>query len=315
MRTSQRNVEKMSRRALRFAFTLVELLVVIAIIGMLVGLLLPAIQAAREAARRIQCANSLKQIGLATIQHADAFGKFPSGCQTSKALPSNHRFMWSGQILPFIEQSNLRNQVDPDQAWDSFSPNIAAMRTMLTIFRCPSSGAPESYGQIIEDRIPCTYLGCASGTIEAESGPGPKIGDLTQDGALYTNSQTRHRDFTDGLTNTLLIAEALFLPGVVGPDRDGNPQIIDHWSVGSPGMGSNEMSEALGSTAVPINAWKYGSQSLIEDIELGFSSRHSSTIQAVFADGRVQVISESIAASVWSALGTRARGEITTLAE
>ena len=315
MRTSQRNVEKISRRELRLAFTLVELLVVIAIIGILVGLLLPAVQAAREAARRIQCANNLKQIGLAAIQHADAFGKFPSGCQTSKALPSSHRFMWSGQILPFIEQSNLRSQVDPDQPWDAFAPNIAAMRTVLTIFRCPSSNAPETYGQIIEDRIPCTYLGCASGTIGTESGTGTKIGDLAQDGALYTNSQTRHRDFTDGLTNTLLSAEALFLPGVVGPDRDGSQQIIDHWSVGSPGMGSNEMSEALGSAAVPINAWKQGSRALIEDIELGFSSRHSSIIQAVFADGRVQVIPESITASVWSALGTRAGGEVATIGE
>ena len=165
----------------RVGFSLVELLVVIAIIGILIGLLLPAVQAAREAARRIQCANNLKQIGLAAILHSDAFGKFPSGCQTSNALPSSQRFMWSGQILPFMEQTNLRNGIDPDKPWDTFAPNIAAMRTLLTIFRCPSSAAPETYGQVVDDRVPCTYLACASGTVGTESGSGPQIGDANQD--------------------------------------------------------------------------------------------------------------------------------------
>ncbi len=299
----------------RTGFTLVELLVVIAIIGILIGLLLPAVQAAREAARRIQCANNLKQIGLASIHHADTFGKFPSGCQTSKVLTNNHRFMWSGQILLFLEQSNLRNSLDPDKAWDSFSPNIAAMRTTMNIFRCPSSAAPSTYSQIVDDRIPCTYLGCASGTIGTESGSGKLIGNGDQEGALYANSQTRHRDFSDGLSNTLLVAESLFLPGVSGPDHDGQSQIIDHWYVGSPGMGSNEMSEALGSTAISINAWSKRPQRFIEDIELGYSSRHSSIVQAVFADGHVQVISESISPVAWSAFGTRSGGEVANVEE
>ena len=297
----------------RLGFTLVELLVVISIIGVLVGLLLPAVQAAREAARRIQCANNLKQMGLAAIQHADASGRFPSGGQTSPVLPGSHRLLWSGQLLPFLEQTNLRNTVNPDKPWDTFVPNIAAMQTYLSVFRCPSAAAPDTFGQVIEDRIPCTYLGCASGTIGTESGSGPKIGDDYQNGVLYSNSKIRHRDFLDGLTNTILIAESLFLPGVSGPDHDGNGQIIDHWSVGSPGMGASEMSEAIGSTAIPINAWKQRPQAFIDDIELGFSSRHSSLIQAVFADGRIQRIDESISPTVWSAIGTRDRGEVANL--
>ena len=111
-------------------FTLVELLVVIAIIGTLVGLLLPAVQSAREAARRSQCGNNVRQLSLALQNHHSAKGYFPFGRDDLSI---------SGQtyLLPYIEESNTWQRVDPKKTWnDPSQAAVAAIR--VPTFVCPT---------------------------------------------------------------------------------------------------------------------------------------------------------------------------------
>jgi prepilin-type N-terminal cleavage/methylation domain-containing protein len=136
-------------------FTLVELLVVIAIIGVLVALLLPAVQAAREAARRSQCANNMKNIGLALLNHADVKKRLPAAAAAHKAIPFGSRAKgatWVLEILPFIEQQALYNQFDKTISVtmsDRAPPdtNGPLLGVSLPFLVCPSDN-PSAYGGV-----------------------------------------------------------------------------------------------------------------------------------------------------------------------
>jgi prepilin-type processing-associated H-X9-DG protein len=125
-------------------FTIVELLVAIGIITVLMALLFPAVQSAREAARRAQCANNLRQLGLALHLYHDTHAALPPAIVSSSTNVTDADATGYTLLLPYLEQTNLRDLYDFDEPW-SAPANYQAVGVEVPVFFCPTNRA---HGQL-----------------------------------------------------------------------------------------------------------------------------------------------------------------------
>ena len=184
-----------SYRVQQLGFTLVELLVVIAIIGILIGMLLPAVQQVREAARRLACSNNMRQIALAHQNYHSTHSEFPPGFVLDN---SNNRFPshgWACFLLPFIEQNNLFETIDPQGFSDPLESTPEEGGAIVPSYVCPSSNLPErspsGFGK-------CNYAG----------NQGYDNTRLKDDGGILDDNSSISSDgITDGLSNTIIVGE------------------------------------------------------------------------------------------------------------
>ena len=341
------NTRKLST-ANRSAFTLVELLVVVAIIGILVGMLLPAVQQVRAAARRTVCLNNLRNIALACQNYQSSYQQFPEGCLYGQGAG------WSAFIIDQIGEGALRDQLTLEDLHTGTVPggqcnasnwtsgkrpdNAAVISTFISTFRCASDPVSDHLPSgTLSERVPSSYIGCASGTITDQndlflnsSKTSSDVSDA-RNGILIPNQKyvyygsDRLRttvttdDCTDGMSNTVLIRETVFYTSPIDGTSVNN-RSIDHWIIGSPQVDQSlEASEFVGSTAVQLNlyhrfsddqlATTSGLNGLLDEMELGFASWHPGDgVNISFGDGSTKWISAEVPAALLSNLGNREDG-------
>jgi prepilin-type N-terminal cleavage/methylation domain-containing protein len=146
------NRRSATRRRIPAAFTLVELLVVITIIAILIALLLPAVQMAREAARRSQCANNVKQLALACLNHENATGRFPTGgwgCgwtgDADRGTDWRQPGGWIFNVLPFADQQSLHDMGAGLSGTAKNEANGRRLTVPLAALYCPTRRTVTNY--------------------------------------------------------------------------------------------------------------------------------------------------------------------------
>jgi prepilin-type N-terminal cleavage/methylation domain-containing protein/prepilin-type processing-associated H-X9-DG protein len=285
-------------------FTLIELLVVISVMGLLMSLLLPAVGMVREAASRTSCMNNLKQLGLALRSYEVTWESLPPS--RIRWFDQNRREVlhsWTPIGLAYCEMSALADLYNYDKHWKD-PANQTIVQTKIHLYTCPSTRRSERF-----DR----FTGAASsdyGVVNEVKldyydavGQKPPFNRL---GAMTRWEATKLKDVTDGLSQTILIAE-----------DGGRP---DLWRKGKPmpneatdnGNGWADPDSGFSISGVSDDGVSFGGACVVNCTNNSeIYSFHSGGFHSLYCDGSVRFTSSSVDHAVLTAQVTRAANETT----
>ncbi|AGA31585.1 DUF1559 domain-containing protein [Singulisphaera acidiphila] len=316
-------------------FTLIELLVVIAIIAVLIALLLPAVQAAREAARRTQCVNNLKQFGIAMHNYHDSLGSFPIGVTGFRSptgygnlgTTANNRRTWAWLILPYLEQGTAYGAINFNLGFNA--PNHCqdtVLRMLPAMYVCPSdpNGGIFDVGSYPVKKV--NYVvnwGSTHYDQDRVSSTNPYVGPASPlavafGGAPFSIDRSFGvRDITDGSSNTLLMSEVrVGVPDYTNNKQDRRGAVFnDDWNGamfnGYTPPNSPRPDQAKG--ACLYDNVQFKNNPPCDGNAPTYNaprSFHSGGVNALFADGSVKFIKNTVSPPTWWALASSRGGEV-----
>lgn len=323
-------------------FTLVEMLVVIAIVGMLVSLLLPAVNAAREAARRTACQNNLHQFGRAAAAYetqyqclvTNGWGYGWTGDPDrggGKRQPGG----WAYGLLPHLDQMALY-MMGASTATDAMDAtkkkNLGeAIAIPIGSYYCPSRRAPQVYTYNCNTRTnyetsaaqsgKTDYAINAGGGSNACNGTGPGSDCIKNypscsfscqhpndgTGIGRPHYEVTDADIKDGKSNTLLFAEKYLQKeayfGEISPGNDDGQAFQGH-DFDNARWVSYIYTDDSGNVQYSANSSRFPSQDR-RGLDNGncFGSAHALGFNAVFCDGKTQLMSFLIDDKVFAMMG------------
>ena len=284
-------------------------------IALLLALLLPAVQSAREAARRSQCANNLKQFGLAVHSYHDAFNSLPPGriksydprysgpnppCTSSIVDKSIEVFAFG-----FMEQNTAFNAINQSLAIIG-GENSTLHAVAISTFACPSdptSGVPRGLnpGALTKYGVPdpahmvfTSYAGMI-GSLPVLAQPLPNTNcivpiarTLQCNGVFNDLSPMRLASVTDGLSNTIFMAEkATTILQELSPVKPKFPAEHGWYITGNWG-------DTLITALYPPNACDKVALLATTAWSDSASSMHPGGLNVLMGDGSVRFIKDSI---------------------
>jgi prepilin-type processing-associated H-X9-DG protein len=310
-------------RSIVRGFTLIEAMVVCAAVAILTALILHMVQASREASRRSQCADNLRQMGLATLNYVDTHQVMPLGGFFQVGALSGTKNWMHGPLvglLPILGQAGLFNAFNSSVRFldPELQANNTVIATKISTFLCPSD-VPIHDGNLFWTTH--GYQGWTGPTLtvgltsyrancgpwvnppsNVSAGDDPDWGSQRDNalGVIYVESATAVGDIKDGLSSTILFGEAAYgrLPR---SDRD-----YSHWWIAGNYGDTMQTSMYAPNPSLLISPLAGGPASNnMSVLVISASSEHPGGANFGFCDGSVRFIKDTI--NSWPAVR---RGEI-----